>query len=212
MDIQLYEQVMHRIKGRIDYVNSIYSHAESLSSVSIFMVESICLQLRTTIEDVAVACIIANSSEEPVLAQKLRKVYRPKQILKELNEINPACYPIPLVENENGSIGKYRDTYDRPKGDWLTQEEAISEYGKLSNIIHQNLINYTDLPTNILEEYKHTQILTTKICNLLSHHQITVLDENKMYRVLMSTKEHGTVQVAEFQRIDDLLGSVDILS
>lgn len=70
MDVQKYIQVMERIKGRMEYVDSVYSSAEAMGKVSVYMVESICLQLRTTIEDIAVACIIANSDELPDLPKK----------------------------------------------------------------------------------------------------------------------------------------------
>ena len=201
MDIQKYEQVMQRIKGRTEYVNSIYFSAESMGNVSVFMVESICLQLRMSIEDIAVACIIANSGEMPELANKLRKEYSPTRILKYLKRLNSECYPIPMVENVNGSHGRFRDVNERPEGDWLTKEEATTEYGKLSNFIHQNLKYYDDLSIKFGETYENTKILTSKICNLLSHHQITVLDENKMYRVLMSTGSGDKIKVAEFRRL-----------
>ena len=201
MDSQKYVDVMHRIRGRIDYVNGIFSVAESGGNVSYFMVESICLQLRMSIEDIAVACIIANSSEMPELANKLRKEYRPSRILKSLEAINAECYPIPMVENVQGSHGRFRDTDIRPEGDWLTKDEASSEYGKLSNFIHQNLQTYGGHPVYEIATYEDTKNVATRICNLLSHHQITVLDENKMYRVIVPAGLDDKIQVAEFQRM-----------
>ncbi|MYD11271.1 MAG: hypothetical protein F4X02_14670 [Chloroflexi bacterium] len=204
MDVQKYRQVMERIKGRTDYVTSIYRSAESMGKVSVFMVESICLQLRMAIEDIAVACIVANASEMPAVANRLKKEYRPRHILKSLEEINPKCYPIPMVENVSGSTGRFRDTHERPEGDWLTKNDAKSGYGKLSNFVHQNLKYYDGPPIDLNATYSFAQELTTKIFNLLSHHHITVLDENKMYRVIMSSSSDGNVQVAEFERVDDL--------
>lgn len=203
MDVQKYIRVMERIKGRTDYVTSTYRSAESMGKVSVFMVESICLQLRMTIEDIAVACIVANSAEMPELANRLKKEYRPRLILKSLEEINPECYPIPMVENVGGSRGRFRDTNERPEGDWLKKDEAVSAYGKLGNFVHQNLKNLDGPPVNVKETYLFTQDLTTKVFNLLSHHHITVIDENIMYRVLMSAISDGKIHVAEFERVDD---------
>lgn len=208
MDIQKYIRVMERIKGRTEHVNSVYSHAESLGRVSVFMVESICLQLRMTIEDIAVACIIANSSELPELAKKLRKEYRPKLILKRLEVINPECYPIPMVENVSESHGRFRDTYVRPEGDWLAREDAPTEHGKLNDFLHQNLKYYDGPPIDFIETYKKTKFLTSKIYNLLSHHQITVLDESKMYRVIMSASSDGKIHVTEFERLYEVPDSM----
>lgn len=203
MEVEKYRRVMERIKERTDYVTGTYRSAESMGKVSVYMLECICLQLRLAIEDIAVACIVANASEMPAVANRLKKEYRPRHILKSLEEINPECYPIPMVENVSGSIGRFRDTHERPEGDWLTKNDAKSGYGKLSNFVHQNLKYYDGPPTDLNATYLFTQDLTTKIFNLLSHHHITVLDENTMYRVIMSSSSDGNVQVAEFERVDD---------
>ncbi len=209
MDTQKYRQVMQNIKGRMEYVNSVYYSAESMRKVSVFMVESICLQLRTAIEDIAVACIIANSDEMPKLSKQIRNEYSPSSILKYLEKINSECYPIPMVENVEGSHGNFRDTYERPEGDWLTRDEAISTYGKLSEFIHQRLRDYDGSQINFLDTYQNTKILASKIYNLLSHHQLTVLDEDKMYRVLMSSSSDGGIQITEWKRIDELPDSMN---
>ena len=139
MDKQKYIQVMEAIKGRKEHIDWIMDSAESMGRVSAFMVESICLQLRMMIEDIAVACVTANADEMPDLARGLRGEYRPNRILKGLEMINPECYPTPIVDNEEGSHGSFRDTYNRPDGDWLTRDEAVEEYGKLNNFVHRNL-------------------------------------------------------------------------
>ena len=209
MDKQKYTQVMETIKGRKEHIDWIMDSAESMGRVSTFMVESICLQLRMMIEDIAVACVIANADEMPDLARGLRGEYRPNRILKGLEKINPECYPTPIVENEEGSRGNFRDTYNRPEGDWLTRDEAVEEYGRLNNFVHRNLKAYSGNAVDYLELYQKCGNLEFKIRNLLSHHHITVLNEDTMYRVLMSGKGvddngvpyEGRIQVAEFARV-----------
>ena len=63
--------------------------------------------------------------------------------------MNPNCYPVPIVENSTRSPGKFRDTHDRPEGDWLTKEEAVREYGRLNNMLHSNLKAYTKASTDL---------------------------------------------------------------
>ena len=209
MDIQKYTNAMETIKGRKEHIDWIMDNAESMGRVSTFMVESICLQLRMMIEDIAVACVIANADEMPELARGLRGEYRPKLILKGLEKINPACYPTPIVENVEGLHGRFRDTHNRPEGDWLTRVEAVEEYGRLSNVVHRNLKAYNRNPVDYLELYKKCRYLEYKIRSLLSHHHITVLDQDTMYRVLMSgsgvddngVRFEGRIQVAPFIRI-----------
>ena len=200
---------MQTIKGRKEYIDSVMNSAEAMGKVSVYMVESICLQLRMTIEDIAVACVVANDDEMPDLARSLRGEYRPSQILKGLEAMNPDCYPIPMVENVEESRGSFRDTHRRPEGDWLTREEAVQEYGRLSNVLHRNLKAYTDRQIDVGDLYQKCTFLDFKVCNLLSHHHITVLDENTMYRVLMSStgvddngeRFEDRIQVASFVRM-----------
>ena len=209
MDIQKYTDAMQTIKGRKEHIDWIMNNAESRGKVSKFMIESICLQLRMMIEDIAVACAIANADEMPELVSALRKEYRPQKILKGLEEINPECYPTPIVENVEGSQGNFRETHNRPEGDWLTRVEAVKEYGRLSNVIHRNMKAYDGNPVDYREQYQKCNCIEYKIRNLLSHHQITVLDEDTMYRVLMSGKGvddngvrfEGRIQVVQFKRV-----------
>ncbi len=209
MDTQRYTQVMQTIKGRKEHIDWIRDSAASMGKVSTFMIESICLQMRMMIEDIAVACVIANADEMPDLARGLRGEYRPHLILKGLEKINPNCYPTPIIENVEGSQGNFRDTDNRPEGDWLTRDEAVAEYGRLSSFVHRNLKAYNGKPVDYLELYQKCGYLEYKIRNLLSHHHITVLSEDTMYRVLMSgtgVDDDGIpfeerIQVVEFTRI-----------
>ena len=213
MNINHYKQVMQVIKGRREYINWIVGQANEMGRVSIFMVEGICLQLRMTIEDIAVACVVANAEELPDLARSLRGEYRPSLILKGLEAMNPNCFPVPMVENLQGSYGNFRDTHERPAGDWLTREDTVKEYGKLNDFLHRNLKAYTREPTDIGSLYEECCLLEFKVSNLLSHHQITVLDENIMYRVMMAASgvddngnpSEGHVQVVEFIRVPENL-------
>ncbi len=209
MNVQRYTRVMETIKGRKEHVDWIMDSAESMGRVSAFMIESICLQLRMMIEDIAIACVIANAEEMPELVRSLRGEYRPSLILKGLEKINPECYPVPIVENIDGSHGSLRDTHERPEGNWLTRDEAVEEYGRLSGVIHRNLKMYDGNPADYLELYRKCGYLEYKIRNLLSHHHITVLEEDTMYRVLMSStgvddngvRFEGRIQVAPFIRV-----------
>ena len=76
-------------------------------------------------------------------------------------------------------------------------------------MIHRNLKAYDGNPADYMELYQKCGYLEYKIRNLLSHHHITVLDEDTMYRVLMSgagvdyngVPFEGRIQVAPFIRI-----------
>ena len=114
-----------------------------------------------------------------------------------------------MVENVEGSQGNFRDTYNRPEGDWLTRDEAVEEYGRLSSFVYRNLKAYNGSSVDYLELYQKCGYLEYKIRNLLSHHHITVLSEDTMFRVLMSGTGvddngipfEGRIQVAEFASI-----------
>ena len=209
MDIQKYTRIMESIKHRKEHIDWVRTNAGTMGMVSISMVESICLQLRMIIEDIAVACVVANAAELPALARSLRGEYRPSMILKGLEEMNPACYPIPIEENMLDSRGTFRDTRPRPEGDWLTRREAVQQYGKLGNVLHRNLKAYEVAPPSITDLYRWSILLESKILKLMSHHEIRVLEENTMYRVLMAgiavddvgTPQEGQIQVTQFEAL-----------
>jgi hypothetical protein len=214
MDVRKYEYVMHTIKGRKEHIEWIANSAGSMGRVSWFMVESICLQLRMMIEDIAIACVIANASEMPELAHSLRGEYRPSLILKGLEKINPECYPTPVVKDETeGRDAGLMEIRLRPGCDWLTRHEAVQEYGRLSNVIHRNLKAYDGGPVDYLELYRRCIRVENRISNLLSHHRIVVLEENMMYMVLMSSMGvddngvpfEGRIQVAPFMLVPESL-------
>ena len=85
----------------------------------------------------------------------------------------------------------------------------MEEYGRLSSFVHRNLKAYNGSSVDYLELYRKCGYLEYKIRNLLSHHHITVLNEDTMFRVLMSGTGvddngipfEGRIQVAEFARI-----------
>ena len=95
MDIEKYRRVMQSIKWRKEHIDQIMGSAESMEKVSVSMVESICLQLRMSIEDIAVACVVANADEMPELARRLRGEYSPSSILRGLEKINPGLLSSP---------------------------------------------------------------------------------------------------------------------
>ena len=64
MDKQKYTRVMEAIRGRKEHIAWIMDSAGSMGKVSTFMAESICLQLRIMIEDIAVAGVMSDQRVE----------------------------------------------------------------------------------------------------------------------------------------------------
>ena len=115
-------------------------------------IESICLQIRMILENVALACLVANGDRLDELPKKIEKEYHAETILRRLNSINPDCFPRPvvLIPASKGTTsllsgnsipgtptGRYRgELVDRPGTDWMTREEFREVYGRLGGILH----------------------------------------------------------------------------
>ena len=213
----MYRDLMREIKYRNDFVLSFgNSPPEGIHNWT--YIETISLQIRMMLENIALACLIANGDHWNELPRRIEKDYHAEIILKKLENINPDCYPQPLVlvpgsqgSSPTGfdlSSEQYRgELVGRPGNDWLTREEFSEVYGRLGRILHAR--NPMGTPVNFHEHLHLTIGWQEQIANLLSHHKVVVLDERKMYVVLMKAGNYGEVgnpshdvQVSAFQLLE----------
>ena len=217
----LYRELLRETRFRNLYIEAV-GNKPHLGVYRQTRIESICLQLRLILENIALACLVANGDRLDKLPKKIEKEYHAETILRRLARINPDCYPRPLIlvppattpkplQSRNStsgiSTGKYRgELVDRPGTDWLTRDEFGEVYGRLGGILHASN------PLGSKTDYEYFEnmapIWQDKYMNLLAHHRISVIEDNMMYIVQMNavpTGKEGTtdgdVQVAPFQNI-----------
>ncbi len=213
-----YVALMKKVKYRANAIE-LFGNIPSHGMYRQIRFEFICLQLRFIIESLAMACLVANGDDMEEVTKKLTKEYRPEAILRSLEAINPHCYPQPVTLIEDAAtqqslpVGLAGDLYkgeikERTGNDWLTREEIRRVYGRLGQALHATNPMRQDFD---LDCYERDSIKWYhKVVNLVTHHKVTVLDDQKMYIVVVRHADNGTpinpgakVQVAEFHRTDD---------
>ena len=214
-----YIQLMKEIKHRTQFISEL-ENEPGRALYNWTWIESICLQVRMILENIALACLVANGDQLNKLPNKIEKEYHAEMILRRLDTINPDCYPQPviLVPNPRGldisnaalPIGQEQyvgDLVARPGDDWLTRDEFKEVYGRIGQVLHAR----NPIGGKIDFDYYNEMApkWRDKTLNLLSHHKITVVNDKMMYVVLMQAvggedwgHTSGDVQVAEFQKID----------
>ena len=214
----VYRELMRDIKRRMEAIESIGNTDVAIYNAP--RVEFICLQLRLILESIAFGCLVANGDRLKYLSKKILKEYRAEEVLSQLEDINPACYPQPvtLVSGPETSLppsvlnnprfGRYRGQLEiRSGNDWLTRDEFKDVYGRLGDILHVRN------PMRGPNDFEHYEEMApqwlNKIINLLTHHCIGILSDDMMYIVLMqgvSRKDDGhidgDVSIAEFQKME----------
>ncbi len=215
----IYIALMRQIKYRANVIEQIDANP-GFGIYRQTRMEFICLQLRMILESIALACLVANSEELGKISMALTKEYRPKQILKEIESINPNCYPQPveLMEKPSGTVlglesrlgSRYRgEIAERAGNDWLMREDIGEIYGRLGDILHAKnpLRGKVDLNYFEVEGPKWYN----KIVNLVTHHKVAILNDRRMYIVVVNHENRdgnvnpgAKVQMTEWHTIEDL--------
>ena len=216
---EMYVALMQEIKYRANVIE-LFGANPGLGIYRRARVEFISLQLRMILENIAMACLVANGDLLGKVPRDLVKEYRPIQILKRIESINPICYPQPIElwegsrEFEAGleslAGGQYRgEIKDRDGGDWLTREDISKVYGRLGQILHAKNPLAGKLDLDYFEG--ETPRWYNKIVNLVTHHKVTILNDQTMYIVVVGHKNNESdvdpgakVQMTEWQRFDGL--------
>ena len=210
-DQNTYRELMRDVRRRTDVMNILLADP-SRAVYNWTWVEFLSLQLRMILETIALGCLVANQSDWPRSPSDLQKAWNAGIILSELENIQPECFPVPLIEIPPGSearsidtAGRYRgELLPRPPGDWLTRVEFTELYGRLGTILHARN------PLGQSPEYQYYQdnipVWYNKIIKLLNRHRISIRESNRMYVVQMNASPDGgpdgDVQVTEFVRMN----------
>jgi hypothetical protein len=124
---------MQEIRDRLALVDAVGGHSIS-TSVQVFDIELVFLQIRKCLELVAFASLIANKDKYSVAYKNFASHWKAKQMLECIETLNPNFYPIPVEPPKLLKSGvKHVDLI--PDG-FLTQPEFVTLYNKSSEILH----------------------------------------------------------------------------
>ena len=204
----MYRELMAEIWRRTEFIRA-FEAVPQLGVYNVTRIECVCLQIRMILENIALACLVANGEHLEALPKKIEKKSHAELILKRLDDVVPDCYPQPLVlvSQELDDATRARDVppdqylgewVTRPSDEWLNRTEFKEVYGRLGNILHARNPLGTSQEINYYEQM--APIWTGKIVGLMTHHQIAIRSDNMLY--IAQIPSSGDVSITPFQRID----------
>ena len=147
-----YRELMREIKFRTEFIGALGANPK-LAIHNWTWIESICLQIRMILENIALACLVANGDQLSKLPKRIEKEYHAEAVLNRLDKINPDCYPQPVVLvptpketafiGSNAPVGRNRGKLiTRPENDWLIREEFKEIYGRIGQVLPRSAIHW----------------------------------------------------------------------
>jgi len=98
-------------------------------------VEFVYLQFRKILELIAMGSLLANSKAFGQVQSKIQHYWNAKDLLKDIQGINPDFYPTPIIQKPSQRPGVKMDWLERPE-DYLTKDRFMTLYHKCGGILH----------------------------------------------------------------------------
>ena len=198
-DINAYIAVMEEIKRRMDVVCALYAQRISVMYRATH-VESMVLQVRMITELVALASLAANKSIFEQNRTKFEDYWRPKEILKDVESLNPNFYPRPIVEVPLKNSRAKNELVEMKTG-FMKRDELIQVHRECGKRLHaQN-------PFGKAVDYDYYEKMIPKwmerIRKLLNCHQIKLLNGNRFYLVHMKEERDNHVHMYTFEGLEN---------
>ena len=173
-DIQVYCNCMAEVRNRIGVVQGVLAGSTTTGNEA-FNIELIFLQLRKTLELIALGSLSANKAAYSTAHENFANHWNAKKILDHLARVNVDFYPDPLnPPQETATGGKH---FSRPTDGFMTKDEFASLYDSCSNVLHtRNPFTPKD-PTIQIGYSVHEWV--ARIQRLLGWHLVHLLDGNK---------------------------------
>jgi hypothetical protein len=131
-DTQLYINVMEEARDRLNFVKLLPARNAS-TGFQVFDQELVFLQLRKILELVAFASLTANREKYSAARKKFGTFWRAKDMLQDLEKINPDFYPMPIQRPRVQPNGiKHCAAVDG----FLTKDDFVSLYDVSGGFLH----------------------------------------------------------------------------
>ncbi|MGH9359544.1 MAG: hypothetical protein ACRD1O_10275 [Terriglobia bacterium] len=146
-------------------------------------VEFVYLQLRKTIELIAMGSLLANAEMFASIQSNIQGYWKAKDLLKELEALNPDFYPKPIIQQPK-KPGVKMEWLDR-SDDFLTKDRFITLYDKCGGILHARNPFASEQDFAMLEKAAPKWYLW--IVNLLNAHVIRLVGDAKLWLIQMGS-------------------------
>lgn len=200
IELDLYHECLYDIRQRIDIINA-HVHKTITEKFLIIEVETVCLQFRKILESIALLSLIVNKEAYAEQNEKFAKHYHAGRIIKDLERINPDFYPKPIkrVPKEN----TYDELVNVTEG-YLTKDEFVNIYERCGGMMHaRNPFASQRTQKDLQELMQLFPVWLSKICVLLSQHEIKLYGGKLMVVAMLARSDNGFPQAVIMERIDD---------
>ena len=163
----------------------------------IILAEFCYLQIRFICELIALGCLVIHGDLKNI-NKKINKEWHAGDLIKKLEKLHPEFYPFPtkLILNSKGRPERWEDITDG----FFSKKDLIKTYGMLGNRLHRGNLKNLILGKNYEVSLDEIHEIATNIRNLLSHHNIRMMNPDFMIVTSMETGEDGDVEVHHFQK------------
>lgn len=185
-DAQLYQNCMAEIRDRVNLVKSVGARQVTTGS-NVFDSEIALLQLRKVLELIAFASLTANREKYAAAHEKFSAFWRAKDMLRDLEKINPNFYPMPIQKPRLQSDGiKHCAAVDG----FLTKDDFVSLYDVTGDVLHVRNPFSTQDP--VIPMRYNTRQWLERIQALLASHIMHLVDGNVW---VVEIPEQGSVRM-----------------
>jgi hypothetical protein len=145
----------------------------------------------------AFASLVANKNVYTAVFSRVSKAWNAGDLLKELEQVNPDFYPVPILEVPSKIPGVASEIRKRADTDYLTRSEFTEVYGRCGVMAHAanpfgKKIDY-DYYQKILPHWQK------QIMNLLNSHQIHLVGKPEIYLIHMKEDRDDRVHFYKFE-------------
>ncbi len=194
-DIDRYRRVMFNIKWRTEIIGYMVREDHPNSDISLlplFMkVETIALHIRTVIEFIALASLVANKSLFEQESDKFKKFWKAKLIFSDIEKKNPDFYPKPVEPIHMAGIDDIGKHIRLIEDGYMTREMCVEVHQKCCDFLHaQN--PFAENGERDYEDFmRQVPDWINLIVNLLNYHVFRPVGSDALYVVHMHDDEMG---------------------
>jgi hypothetical protein len=196
-DIKKYCDLMEEIKLRMS-VGDFFISGKGHALYEPPTLESVSLQLRKILELIAFGSLVANKDSYLAVYARVSKTWHAGDLLRELEEVNPEFYPVPVVQVSSNKPGVFMEHKRREPGDYLTKSDFKEIYGRCGVMAHA--ANPFSKGIDYGYYKKELPSWRTKIVNLLNGHEVHLVNSSGIYVVHMTVHGDNRVHWYKFER------------
>ena len=195
-DFDHYLQVMWNIKWRLEITDYMVrgDHPEfDISLLPLYMkVETIALQIRTVIESIALASLVANEPLYKEEAERFKKLWRTKEIFDFIEKRNPDFYPKPVTPFLiHRCTGRFSSGITLIEDGFMTRDMCLEVYKKCCDFLHAQKPFAEEDDRDYLGFLSQVPVWINLIVNLLDWHIFKLFGSDDFYVVIMHDKILG---------------------